>query len=140
LAEDIAKAQREVAGATGQVRDLARAVMSAQARRIADEIIAHEQAAGELYRALKPISENWFGGRHGEPGAAVPLDAATRAVFAKPPRLSGIDNIPPAQKSAMDAAASGAWKTFFDALTADADAAFRTDVEISTPASAADAA
>jgi hypothetical protein len=127
LAADIAKAQREVDGAAAAVSESAKAIMGREARQIADEIAVHEQAAGELYRSIVPLAETWFGSLQGKPGGPVPLDTLVRSVFAKPPRLSGSDNVPPAIRTARATAATDRWKAFFAALLVDAEAELETE-------------
>jgi hypothetical protein len=120
LAEGLAQRQREFEMAKTKVHRQAKLVLAAEARTIADQILAAQRVAADLYALLEPLSPLWFPDGAAGPGSTIPLDLVAVKVL-NDPTLAKNDLAPSVRrKQVADSAA--AWHSLFDRLLGDAAA------------------
>jgi hypothetical protein len=117
------RAQRTADNAQQQLFAAAKAVISAEARAIADEIERIEQLAGEAFRRLDALAMTPFPVKRGAAALPIQFDPVTTKVALDPPRRGRVDMAPPV-RSTTDRATGDAWRAYFAALLADAGAQF----------------
>jgi hypothetical protein len=106
--------------ARARVHRAAKAVLAAEARSIADQVLAAQRVAEDLYALLAPLSPLWFPDGAAGPGSTVPLDTATVEVLNQPHLAAG--DLAPSVRRQQVGASTAAWHSLFDRLLGDADA------------------
>jgi hypothetical protein len=121
LAEGLAQRRREFDVARVRVHRAAKAVMAAEARTIADQILAAQRIAADLYALLEPLAPLWFPDGSSGPGSTIPIDTVTAAVL-NDFTLAKDDQAPSVRRQQVGDS-TAAWHAFFARLVGgDADA------------------
>jgi hypothetical protein len=115
------EAQRSADNAQQLLFSAAKAVLSSEARAIADEIEQLEQLAGEAFRRLDALAMLPLPISRGAPAMPIQFDAVTTKVALDPPRRGRVDMAPPT-RSARDREVTSRWRSYFDRLLVDAAA------------------
>jgi hypothetical protein len=126
------RAQRSADNAQQLLFSAAKAVLSSEARAIADEIEQLEQLAGEAFRRLDALAMLPLPISRGSPAMPIQFDAVTTKVALDPPRRGRMDMAPPV-RSASDRSITALWRRYFDRLLVDA-AAHLDQIEVSAVA------